>query len=86
MWYAGQNDPNLHIYHRPRTFVHQGPGGTVALVGFPFARRIRDRFPDLAETVVPVMVVSTVLFEFAGPIATRLAFTRTGRSRRRRRP
>lgn len=37
-----------------------------------------DRFPDLAETVVPVMVVSTVLFEFAGPIATRLAFTRTG--------
>ena len=41
--------PNLHIYHRPRTFVHQGPGGTVALVGFPFARRIRDRLADLVR-------------------------------------
>ena len=41
--------PNLHIFHRPRTFLHRGPRGTVALVGFPFARRIRDRFPDLVR-------------------------------------
>jgi NhaP-type Na+/H+ or K+/H+ antiporter len=37
-----------------------------------------DRFPDLAETIVPVVVVSTVLFEFAGPIATQLALQRSG--------
>jgi len=40
----------------------------------------RDRFPDLAETIVPVVVVSTVLFEFAGPIATQLALRRSGES------
>lgn len=37
-----------------------------------------DRFPDVAQTIVPVVVVSTVVFEFAGPIATRLALQRTG--------
>lgn len=41
-----------------------------------------DRFPDLAETIVPVVVVSTVLFEFAGPIATRLALQRSGEAGR----
>jgi DNA repair protein SbcD/Mre11 len=41
--------PNCHIFHHPRTFLHQGPGGTVALVGFPFARRIRDSFADLVR-------------------------------------
>ena len=41
--------PNLHIFHQPRTFLHQGPGGTVALVGFPFARRICERFADLVR-------------------------------------
>jgi exonuclease SbcD len=39
--------PNLHIFDRPRAFLHSGRHGTVALVGFPFARRIRDRFDDL---------------------------------------
>jgi DNA repair exonuclease SbcCD nuclease subunit len=39
--------PNLHIFHEPRSFLHRGPGGSVALVGFPFARRIRDRFAEL---------------------------------------
>ena len=39
--------PNIHIFDRPRAFLHSGRHGTVALVGFPFARRIRDRFDDL---------------------------------------
>ena len=39
--------PNLHIFDRPRTFLHSGRNGTVALPGFPFARRIRDSFPGL---------------------------------------
>ncbi len=39
--------PNLHIFDRPRTLVHRGEYGSVALVGFPFHRRIRDSFPEL---------------------------------------
>jgi DNA repair exonuclease SbcCD nuclease subunit len=39
--------PSLHIFDRPRAFIHPGPDGSVALVGFPFHRRIRDSFPDL---------------------------------------
>ena len=39
--------PNIHIFDRPRTFLHSVRHGCVALVGFPFTRRIRDRFPDL---------------------------------------
>jgi DNA repair exonuclease SbcCD nuclease subunit len=39
--------PNIHIFDRPRTFLYSGRHGSVALVGFPFARHIRDRFPDL---------------------------------------
>ena len=49
--------PNIHIFDRPRTFLHSGRHGSVALVGFPFARRIRDRFPDLlrqARDAAPV--------------------------------
>jgi exonuclease SbcD len=39
--------PNLHIFDRPRTFLYAGRHGTIALIGFPFARRIRDCFDDL---------------------------------------
>ncbi len=39
--------PNIHIFDRPRTFLYSGRHGTVALIGFPFARRIRDRFSAL---------------------------------------
>jgi len=39
--------PNIHIFDRPRTFLYSGRHGTLALVGFPFARRIRDRFAAL---------------------------------------
>ena len=39
--------PNLHIFHRPTTFVYRGPKGSLALSGFPFAREVRDRFGSL---------------------------------------
>ena len=39
--------PDMHIFDRPRTLVHHGPRGSMALVGFPFNRRIRDSFPEL---------------------------------------
>ena len=44
LWLA---HPNVHIFDRPRTFIHYGQTGSVALVGFPFARRIRASFPEL---------------------------------------
>jgi Kef-type K+ transport system membrane component KefB len=47
-------------------------------VALGLALLARDRFPDLAETIVPVVVVSTVLFELVGPVMTRLALHRTG--------
>jgi DNA repair exonuclease SbcCD nuclease subunit len=39
--------PHVHIFDRPRTFVHQAPGGTLALAGFPFERKVRDAFVHL---------------------------------------
>jgi exonuclease SbcD len=39
---------NLHIFDRPRTFLWQGRGLTVALSGFPFQRHVRDGFAALA--------------------------------------
>lgn len=41
--------PNLHIFDRPRTFLLSMSGGTLALSGFPFARRVRDTFADLVR-------------------------------------
>jgi exonuclease SbcD len=41
--------PNLHIFDRPRTFLYTGPRGSLALSGFPFARRVRDRFGELVS-------------------------------------
>jgi exonuclease SbcD len=42
---------NLHIFDRPRTFLWQDRGVSVALSGFPFRRRVRDEFSALvAET------------------------------------
>ena len=39
--------PNLHIFDHPRTFLWSGPQGSIALSGFPFARKVRDRFSEL---------------------------------------
>jgi exonuclease SbcD len=49
--------PNIHIFDCPRAFLYTGPRGSLALIGFPFARRVRDRFADLLrqarEAAVP---------------------------------
>jgi exonuclease SbcD len=39
--------PNIHIFDEPKTFLWGSAGRRVALAGFPFARRVRDRFNDL---------------------------------------
>ena len=39
--------PNIHVFDRPRAFIHQDQHGTVVLAGFPFTRRIRDSFAGL---------------------------------------
>jgi exonuclease SbcD len=41
--------PNIHIFDRPRTFLHHAPGGTLALAGFPFERRVRGEFIHLVD-------------------------------------
>lgn len=44
--------PRVHVFDRPRTFVLDVRGTTLALAGFPYQRRgVRERFPALvAET------------------------------------
>lgn len=45
----------------------------------PRGRRLaRDRFPGIADRIVPVVVVSTVIFELVGPAVTRHALRRAG--------
>jgi len=40
--------PNVHIFDRPRTFVVEARGSTLALSGFPCERRdVRTKFPQL---------------------------------------
>jgi DNA repair protein SbcD/Mre11 len=41
--------PNLHIFDKPRTFVEEIRGYTVALSGFPFRREIRSAFRTLVD-------------------------------------
>lgn len=41
--------PNLHILDRPCTMICALAQGSVALSGFPFARRVRDRFDGLVR-------------------------------------
>lgn len=42
--------PRVHVFDRPRTFVLEIRGTTVALAGFPYERRnVRGRFPELLE-------------------------------------
>ena len=47
-------------------------------VGLGLALQLREQLPEVAATVVPVVVVSTVLFELLGPIATRRALRQAG--------
>ena len=39
--------PKLHVFDRPRTFVIEARGVRVAFAGFPYARSVRARFPEL---------------------------------------
>jgi exonuclease SbcD len=41
--------PNIRIFDRSRTFLHRAPGGTLALAGFPFERKVRDAFIHLVD-------------------------------------
>ncbi len=39
--------PRLHVFDRPRTFVLEARGVRAAFAGFPYAREVRARFPEL---------------------------------------
>ena len=38
---------NIQIFDKPRTYIHLVGKREIALSGFPFARKVRERFPDL---------------------------------------
>ena len=40
---------NLNLFDRPKTYVWQRNGFTLALAGFPFERRVRERFPSVVK-------------------------------------
>lgn len=46
LWWS---HPNLHIFDRPKTFVQEVGDVSIALSGFPFARRVKDNFLELLE-------------------------------------
>ena len=39
-----------------------------------------QRFPELADQIMPIVIASTVIFELFGPVATRTALRRVGES------
>jgi hypothetical protein len=45
-----------------------------------------QRRPDLGESILTVVIASTVLFEIAGPILTRQSLIRMGEFRKSRSP
>jgi DNA repair exonuclease SbcCD nuclease subunit len=42
--------PNLFIFREPRTFRFEVAGMSVALSGFPFVRKVGDKFVDLVQS------------------------------------
>ena len=38
---------NIHVFDRPKTLIFHKSGKRIGLSGFPFARKIRGKFPDL---------------------------------------
>ena len=40
----------------------------------------RERLPALADAVLPVVIVASVIFELVGPLLTRIALGRVGES------
>jgi exonuclease SbcD len=41
---------NLFLFDRPKTYVWRRDGFTLALAGFPYERRVRERFPGVVES------------------------------------
>jgi DNA repair exonuclease SbcCD nuclease subunit len=41
--------PRIHVFDRPRTFLHRAGGVVVSLSGLPFLRDVRQRFPEAVE-------------------------------------
>ena len=41
--------PGIRIFDRPRTYVAEVRGRTIALAGFPYEPDVRTRFPDILE-------------------------------------
>jgi len=46
LWMA---HPLMHVFDRPRTYLHQAGGATIALSGFPFYLRARSEFTGLVR-------------------------------------
>lgn len=45
--YLWWSHPNIHIFDHPKTYIREVNGLSIALSGFPFARRVKDNFHDL---------------------------------------
>ena len=46
LWFAHKN---IHIFEKPTTFVQQIGERTIALAGFPFTPKVRDKFTKLVQ-------------------------------------
>lgn len=44
LWWS---HPNIHIFDRPKTYVQEIDGLSIALSGFPFTRKVKDKFHTL---------------------------------------
>jgi DNA repair exonuclease SbcCD nuclease subunit len=40
---------NIRVFDRPRTFLQRVDDKTITLAGFPFTRKVRDKFPSLLK-------------------------------------
>ena len=41
--------PKVQVFDRPRTYIHQLGGVSIAFSGFPFTRRVKEQFPSLLD-------------------------------------
>jgi Kef-type K+ transport system membrane component KefB len=64
-------DPLLNRWMGAALMPHAGVALGMALVA-------TQRFPDLADTILPIVIGATVLFELIGPVLTRKALVRVG--------
>jgi Kef-type K+ transport system membrane component KefB len=50
-------------------------------VALGLALAVNERFPEMGARVLPLVIVATLVFEFVGPVMTRLALRRVGEGR-----